>query len=86
MSLTNEEIYRRVDIHRDGWEERWLLLRKQHPEQFPTSLAAPIKATLEERLMTAETGMALGVGWHGGQTSEEWAKEKAYVERLLTLL
>ncbi len=40
----------------------------------------------EEKIFEAETGMCLGVGWHGGQTSEEWKLQKEFSNRIISII
>lgn len=80
----NREEYNTM-MNSDEWMLLSLLEHKKNPNAFPIDLVK-FRESLEESIADCETGMALGVGWHGGMTPEEWATEKKYLERVRDIL
>jgi hypothetical protein len=58
----------------DNWVLAYLKKHKANPLHYPMDLKK-CKESVEQDLYHAESGMYIGVGYHGGMTHEEWKSE-----------
>ena len=73
--------YERV-MSADDWELQYCRNHKADPESWPLDVIK-CRKYLDEELVTCESGICLGEGWHGGMTSEQWSSRKCYIERVI---
>jgi hypothetical protein len=69
-------------LDRDDWELQAVIKHKKDPVNFPLNTSY-VKKWCRKMLQDCETGIALGEGWHGGMTREEWKNEKKYIKKIL---
>ena len=69
-------------LESDDWQMQLILLHKKDSVKYPMNVETA-KSTCKEMLRDCDTGMCLGVGWHGGKTPKEWEKESMYLKSVL---